>query len=85
MSRSLPRRRLSEYGAERIAFWVIQTAKRWHGIVRVYLHPCGDVILVANADPSPMSDRLLVGAYNGAADEADIAADIEAASLEDTA
>ena len=76
MSRTFPRRHVAKHGAESVGIWIVCTMKRWHAAAHVYLHPCGDVILVPVASVSPLNDRLLVGTYTEDADAESIAGDV---------
>ena len=70
-----PRRPFTDCDISRLPSWIRRYAKRW-GMVRVYAHPCGDLILAPGDGEGPYPDHMLMGAYPSDGD-ADIIGDIE--------
>lgn len=70
-----PRRPFTDCDISRLPSWIRRYAKRW-GVVRVYVHPCGDLILAPGEGEGPYPDRMLMGTYPAYGD-ADITGDIE--------
>lgn len=60
----------------RLVGWILEHASRW-GVARLYLHPCGDLVLVPDDVESPFPDRMLAGVYTAAANADDVREDVE--------